>query len=168
MPPPSIAELVGFPKASSDLECRPMRIRYNESTVIEQGAYFRMTFPRVADDMLDCRSIKLRFNMQIFCTDEQVMVDGSDVRSIFNRIRVLSGSNCIFDVSEINLLNQFESLVEVSSSDNKYDRYLTGRESAGARQLYPRNRDYITSIAPKGSLLNCEALLPLSVGKIEN
>ena len=162
MPPPSIAELVGFPKASSDLECRPMRIRYNESTVIEQGSYFRMTFPRVADDMLDCRSIKLRFNMNLYCTDQQVMVDGSDVRSIFNRIRVLSGSNCIFDVSEINLLNQFESLVEVSSSDNKYDRYLTGRESAGARQLYPRNRDYITSIAPKGSLLNCEALLPLS------
>ena len=164
MPPPSIAELVGFPKASSDLECRPMRIRYSESTIIEQGAYFRMTFPRVADDMLDCRSIKLSFKMNMIPTiaTDNPVVDGSDIRCIFNRIRVLSGSNVVLDVSEINLLNQFESLVDVSSSDNKYDRYLSGREVTAARLLYPDSRDYITSIAPKGSLLNCEALLPLS------
>ena len=162
MPPPSIAELVGFPKASSDLECRPMRLRYNESTIVEQGAYFRMTFPRVADDMLDCRSIKLRFKMNMVSSSPICIVDGSDIRCIFNRIRVLSGSNVVFDVSEINLLNQFETLVEVSSSDNKYDRNLTGRELFTARSTYARSRDYITSIAPKGSLLNCEALLPLS------
>ena len=63
--PASISDLVGYAKTSSDLESRPMRIRYNEAQQVNSGQYFRMTFPRVADDMLDLRSIRLRFNLNL-------------------------------------------------------------------------------------------------------
>ena len=160
--PASISDLVGFAKSSSDLESRPMRIRYNESQTIQSGQYYRMTFPKVSNDLLDLRSIKMRFQMNIESGDPDTCVDASDIRCIFNRIRVLSGSQVLCDISEASLLYQLEANIETSSVSNQYERYLCGRESLTKRQAYPATREYITSIAPIGSLLNCEALLPLS------
>jgi hypothetical protein len=158
--PASISELVGVAKSSSDLESRPMRIRYNESQTIRSGSYFRMTFPKVATDLLDLRSIKMRFRVNI--AGEPAILDASDARCIFNRVRCLSGSQVLMDISEASLMFQTESLIETSTNANKYERYLQGRQSRADRQAYPNGREYITSLAPAGSLLNCDAVLPLS------
>ena len=162
--PASINDLVGFAKTSSDLESRPMRIRYNEAQQVNSGQYFRMTFPRVADDMLDLRSIRLRFNVNLNdeILDEYQSLDSRDVRSIISRIRVLSGSQVLQDISEASLLFEVLSNIETSTNESQYDRYLGGREDFVTRRQYDNTREYITPIAPKGSLLNSDALLPLS------
>lgn len=158
----SINELVGAAKQSSDLEARPMKIRYQESTTIQSGAYFRQTFPKVADDFLDCRNIRMRFNLNIVSTDPDTVVDSTDVRCIINRLRVLSGSQVLADVSEASELFQLETLTETSTSDSEYGRYLTGNAPLATRQVYPTTREYICSVCPKGSVLNGEHLIPLS------
>ena len=101
MPGANIADLVGYAKQSSDLESRPMRISYNESQTIGSGQYFRMTFPRVAQDMLDLRSIKLRYTLTMASSDASCCVDSSDVRCLVNRMRCLSGSQVLMDISEV-------------------------------------------------------------------
>ena len=160
--PASISDLVGYAKQSSDLESHPMRIRYNESQVVNAGQYFRMTFPKVADDMLDLRSIRMRATIAITSTDPTCFFDVSDIRAVFNRMRCLSGSQVLMDISELSLLFQTEALIETSLNDNLYEKYLTGRETPANRQAFPKTREYIFSIAPLGSLLNTDALLPLS------
>jgi hypothetical protein len=77
-------------------------------------------------------------------------------------MRVLSGSQVVCDISEASLLFQTEALIETSTNSNEYEKYLTGRESLAVRQAYPASREYIHSIAPEGSLLNTDALLPLA------
>ena len=89
--PVSIQELVGFAKTSSDLGSRPMRIRYNESQTIQSGQYVRMTFPRVADDLLDLRSIRMRYTLNLLGDGVDMAVDASDARCVINRMRCLSG-----------------------------------------------------------------------------
>jgi len=76
--PVSISELVGFAKTSSDLESRPIKIRYNESQTIASGQYFRMTFPKIADDLLDLRTIRLRYNLNLLGAGTDMAVDASD------------------------------------------------------------------------------------------
>jgi len=160
--PVSIQELVGFAKTSSDLESRPMRIRYNESQIIQSGQYFRLTFPRVADDLLDLRSIKMRFTLNLLGAGADMAVDASSISCLVNRLRCLSGSQVLMDISEASTLLQLERNVETATHDNRYVRYLEGSENLATRQAYPRSREYVCDIAPIGSLLNCDAVLPLS------
>lgn len=160
----SIDALIGAAKQSSDLKNRPQKIRYMQATTVhpENGGYFRMTFPKFTDDrLLDCRSIKLRFNMFIESNDEETCVDSTDIRTIFNRIRVLSGSQTLFDLSEAALFFQTETQIETHSGEDQlnYDRYLTGNQDLEIRKQYRETREYITSIAPLGSILNGPHLL---------
>ena len=158
-----IGDLIGVSKAQSDLKSHSVRVRYTESTSVSQGNYFRMTFPKKSDDaMLDCRSIKMRFNLTISPPDAACILAGSDARCIFNRIRVLSGSTVLLDIAEVSQLYVLESVLEVSSKDSVYSRYLRGQQSAADRTAYTNGREYIIDAAPRGSLLNSESLLPLS------
>ena len=112
--------------------------------------------------MLDLRSIRLRFDLNLVTNDSSTCVDSRDVRSIISRIRVLSGSQVLQDISEASLLFEVLSNIETSANESEYDRYLGGREDIVARQAYPNSREYIVPIAAKGSLLNSDAILPLS------
>jgi hypothetical protein len=157
----SISELVGVAKKASDLSARKVKIRYQVSNSVPSSGYFRQTFPKIATDLLSCDSIKLRFMMNINSTDADTCVDAPDIRSIFNRCRVLSGSTVLVDTQELSQLFTLETLINTSSHDSPYERYLTGNESLEERKAYPAKREYICSIAPQGSLLNTNALLPL-------
>ena len=161
----SISELVGSAKTMSDLEVRPHILRYQESTTVNAGQYFRMSMPRVSNDCLDMSSIRMKFRFTVTSTDAGVCVDGSDIRTIFSRVRALSGSTVLFDLSEAAQCFQLETHRKSSSNSSLYEKYLTGNsEDLATRQLWadaPRN--YTCSIAPEGTLLNSNACLPLSM-----
>jgi len=53
MPQASIDQLVGFAKTASDLEARKIKVRYQVSNSVPSGAYFRQTFPKIADDIVE-------------------------------------------------------------------------------------------------------------------
>jgi len=155
-----IWDLVGLSKQQSDLKSHSVRVRYTESTVITSGNYFRITLPRKSDDaMLDCRSIKMRFNLNI--TGGSILA-GSDARCIFNRLRVLSGSTVLMDLAECSQLFVLESVLEVSHKDSIYSRYLRGQQPVSTRLDYAPGREYIVDAMPRGTILNSESLLPLS------
>lgn len=159
----SINELVGFNKQSSDLQYVPVKVRYQESTTINAGQYFRVTLPKIADDLLDLRSLRLKFTLTVSSSDADVYVDATDIGAIFNRVRALSGSTVLMDISEAGLLMQQETHMMASAHDNQYDHYLMGNGTVVERQGWAdAAREYVTRVGPKGSLLNCNSLLPLS------
>ena len=158
-----LSDLIGTSKQNSDLKSHSVRVRYTESTSVSAGNYFRVTLPKKSDDaMLDCRSVKMRFNLNITSTDATCILAGSDARCIFNRIRILSGSTVLLDVAEVSQLCVLESVLEVSSKDSSYSRYLRGQQPAANRMAYTNGREYIIDATPRGTLLNSESLLPLS------
>jgi hypothetical protein len=119
-----------------------------------------MTFPRVADDLLDLRSIRMQFDLNfIGDTKLSTYLDSATVQAIFNRVRVVSGSTVIADIVENGLLCNVQSLMHRSASDNPYTLYLAGRE---AQPVFEAKRTYVTEIGPRGAILNCDGLLPLS------
>ena len=158
-----ISDLIGVAKQASDLKCHHHKIRYTESTTVQAGNYFRITFPRQSNDAaLDCRSIKMRFNLNFTSTDPLACLAGPDVRCIINRMRILSGSTVLFDLAEASQAFVLESLIEVSTMDSIYSRRLRGQEDLATRQAYANGREYIVSVAPEHTLLCSESLLPLS------
>lgn len=159
----SIYDLVGAAKQASDLEIHPVKVRYQEATQLNAGQYFRMTLPKIADDAVDCRSIRLKFLLTLASTDPAICVDGTDVRTLFNRVRVLSGSQVLFDLSEASQFFQLETNVKSTAVQNGYSKYLQGNGNLTARQTWGDGpREYVCTICPEGSILNTAALLPLA------
>ena len=158
-----ISDLIGYAKQTSDLKSHPIKVRYTESTTVQSGNYMRITFPRKSNDaMLDCRSIKMRCNLNIASTDPGCILAGSDFRCIVNRLRVLSGSTVLLDLAEASQAFVIESFMQVSNMDSVYSRYLKGQQDAATRATYPNGREYIVNVTPEGTILNSESLLPLS------
>ena len=140
MQSPNIAQLVGDTKKQSDISTRPIRVPYNESTTIEHGKSFRLTFPRSqSDEYLDCRNIRLRYNLQFTNSDPQtgsdtvyavptegdaldlpitgvVGLDGNGAHSIFSRVVVRAGSTILYDLQQSAEVMSF--LTDVFNSDN--------------------------------------------------
>jgi hypothetical protein len=98
-------------------------------------------------------------------TDASAVIDGQTIQTVIDRIRVLSGSVVLCDISECSLL--FQSLYDVNtevnlSSAQKYTLGdLSGADKISAFALAAPGRQYIAKIAPRGSLMNCDALLPI-------
>ena len=49
-PMADMAELLGFPKNFTDLESQEVKVRYTESTEVQSGNWFRITFPKRSMD----------------------------------------------------------------------------------------------------------------------
>ena len=160
----SVTDLLGQSKQQSDLVSHQVRVRYTESTTVQAGRFFRLIFPkRSGDQMLDCRSIRLKFNLRITSTDLDASIGAPDVRAIFNRIRILSGTTVIHDLAEAGLAFNLETLCSVSHMDSKYDRRVEGVTLLEPPTYYYADGDeFILPICPKGGLLNSETLLPTS------
>lgn len=159
-----IGNLLGFTKSATDLQAFPKKIRYQESTTVNPGQTWRLTFPKVQDDCLDCSTIRLRFKLSLTGKQagETEIVDNRDIRTLFGRIRVISGSSCIADVTDAATIFSFLNHVNTSTNDSKYQRYLSGNDEVPDRNFYPDTREYITTLMPIGSLLNSESCIPLS------
>jgi hypothetical protein len=160
----SVMDLLGQSKQQSDLVSHQCRVRYTESTTVQANRFFRLLFPkRSGDQMLDCRSIRLKFNLRIDSSDLNASIGAPDVRAIFNRIRILSGTTVIHDIAEAGLAFNLETLCSVSNMDSKYDRRVEGVSLLEAPSYYYRHGDeFIVPICPKGGLLNSDTLLPTS------
>ena len=157
-----ISDLLGISKQNSDLYASQVKVRYTESTSVGSGRFMRILFPKRSNDaMLDCRSIRMRFMFKMISTDVLVRPASSDIRCIINRIRVLSGSNVIHDLTEASSAFTLESLCNTSMYDSKYQRKIEGNTLLdGIAQA--NNTEYIVNVTPKGTLLNSDVLLPLS------
>ena len=161
-PMADMAELLGFPKNFTDLESQEVKVRYTESTEVQSGNWFRITFPkRSMDASLDCRTVRMRFNLTINSTDPDCRLDSDDVRCIFNRVRILSGSTVLMDLSEASQYFVLDGLIHTSHMDAGYEKFLRGQEPSDKRATYTNGREYIIHATPHGCLLNNKALLPL-------
>jgi len=159
----SIQNLVGAAKATSDIVSTPREIRYSHSTTVVNGGHFRQTFPKMGDgSMVDCRSIRMRFTLDMVSTDAACCVDSLDVRSIMSTMRVISGSTTLVDMQDLPLLFSLESAIYNSVHDSTYSRSKKGQETLAARQARPlTDQEYIVDLMPRGTLLNSDVLLPL-------
>jgi len=150
---PSISDLVGHTKSTSDLSSRPIRIPYNESQAIPQGKSFRLKFPRSQNnEFIDMRSIYLKYNISIRNDDPLVVdpdlirvtkhSDGTDVlvhnksilgldfngsASIFSRIIVRSASTVLYDLQHSDMIMCWLSNIFTSGNDSKTDLFFGGR-----------------------------------------
>ena len=84
---PSINELVGSVKASTDLSSEQVRIRYNEATTIigSNGRKIQLSFPKIPGKCLDMSRIRLDFT---FDTTSDSQMDAYSYHALFQRIVV--------------------------------------------------------------------------------
>ena len=158
----SIDELVGSSKHASDLRSSNVRIRYTVSQTVNSGQYMRHTLPKKPDEFCDMRSLRLRFQLKILSADSDCCIDAPTALSLFNRVRVLSGSQVLMDVINSHVYTAIEENIHGSTiHENKYDQYLRGHGTLVQRKAWAASeREYIIPFQ-RGSILNTGALLPL-------
>ena len=164
---PAVQSLTGILKSATDIDAVPVRIRYQDSQVIKSNQYFRIVFPRHANDqMLDLRTPKLCFyyfnSVGGIDTAVDIAPDGHSMSCLFNRMRVLSGSTVLVDISNADLLNNFLEDVEVCLTSNSMDKDLIGYSTIASQRAAHNGKKIIMSIGPIGSLLNMDGILPLN------
>jgi hypothetical protein len=155
----NISDLLGTHLSATDLESRPVRIRYDLSTTVSPTGnnVIRMAFPTFADNsILDCRSIFLRFNLNM---TPGTKLDVPCAGSIFRSLKVYSGSSCISHIEDLSTLLYLESRINTTATTSDYQRYLDGDQPDAAPV---DSREHIIRFAPLGSILNSNACLPTS------
>ena len=159
----STDELVGFSKHASDLKATHARIRYTLSQTVSSGQYMRHTLVKKPDEFCDMRSIRLRFQLKILSSDPECCLNTPHALSLFNRVRVLSGSQVLMDTINNHLYTAIDENIHGSTiHENKYEQYLRGHGDLAARTAWAASeREYIIPLGPRGSILNTGALLPL-------
>ena len=122
----------------------------------------RHTLPRKPDEFCDMRSLRLRFQLKILSSDPGCCIDAPTALSLFNRVRVLSGSQVLMDVINSHIYTVLEENIHGSTvNENKYDQYLRGHGDIEQRRVWASSeREYIIPFQ-RGSILNTNALLPL-------
>jgi hypothetical protein len=162
----SLTALMGNVLSGTDLQQIPVRVRYDLATSVGPSGnrVIRFVLPKIADDCLDCRSIHLRFNLNITGTgaDGVTAIDGRDVRLCMERVRVISGSTVVTDIEDAGVLMYLQSSVDQTASTSDYESHLIGQRYFNQLKTKPNGSEYIVKISPKGSLLNSECCLPLS------
>jgi len=105
------------------------------------------------------------FFLQGSSADPNAKLDMATVQGVIDRIRVLSGSIVLADIGEASLL--FQSLydmnteVNISSSQKYQVGDMSSADQIAAFALAAPGRQYIAKLAPRGSLLNSDCLLPI-------
>ena len=188
---PTLGNLIGSTKNSSDITSRPVRIPYNQSTTIQEGSNFTLHFGKSsADEFLDTRSVYLRTRVNFHNNDPNVnhfglvrqvledrvdewpsdlaiALDSNHISSIFSRIIIKSGSTTIYEMNQNDLIMNFLNNVHVSNNEGEIDQMVAGQTFKTQPVLAWRHRqqcggEYIFKFTPKGTLLNCDSLLPMS------
>ena len=92
--------------------------------------------PKIPESFLDCRSLRLRFQLTINSTDPNICIDGRTALSLFSRIRVISGSSVIMDVINSNIFACLDESINGSDAgESKYDRFIRGHGDLAERRL---------------------------------
>ena len=157
----SIDDLVGINKTSSDLSSQQIKVRYNESTSVSgsNGRKIAMRFPKIPIQFLSMSSLKLHATLST-TTDSYF---DAPYASMIQRIRVLSSSTVLMDISDYGSLQSFLQQGETNvNSVNAQGRknqgiFATVAEAVSAAAAPQR----IALDFPKGSFLNTSALIPV-------
>jgi len=161
----SVANLIGVAKTRADLHVAKHKVRYTEVQSIVPAQVVRIRMPKYDDRMLDLRNLYMCFFLQGSTTDANACLDGQTVQTVIQRIRVLSGSTVIMDLSEADLL--FQSLYDLNTEVNTSvaQQYIVGDALLADKvtnfHLSAPGQQYICKLGPRGSILNCDALLPI-------
>jgi hypothetical protein len=100
----SLDELVGRLKTSSDLSSQQVKIRYNESTSVgSAGRKIALCFPKIPGKFLSISSLNLHFTLG---TNTDAYFD-APVSSVIQRLRFLSSSTVLCDISDYGTLQSF-------------------------------------------------------------
>ena len=159
---PSLSELVGNLKSNTDLSSEQVKVRYNESSSItgSSGKKILLKFPKIPGKFLNLASLKLHFTVE---TSSDSFFDTFSYSSIFQRIRVLSSSNVLFDCSDYGTLATTLKHAKTNvNTENKQHRLNEGVfASVLESQTAAAGTQRISLCFPHGTILNCDSLLPL-------
>jgi hypothetical protein len=157
---PSLNELVGSVKVSTDLSSEQVRIRYNEATTVigQNGRKIQLSFPKIPGKCLDLSRIRLDFTID---TSSDSQMDVYSYNALFQRIVVKSSSTVLMDINDYGLLASTLAQTSTTVNTNYNDRLTQGlfMSSAEAKTAAVSNRVSLQFIP--GTILNCDALLPL-------
>ena len=157
---PSVDELVGSVKISTDLSSEQVRIRYNESSSVigSNGRKITLKFPKIVNRFLDLSSIRLDFT---FDSTGDSQMDAYSYSSLFQRVVVKSSSTVLLDIQDYGTLATTLSHTDTTVNTNYNDRKTQGLflSTTEAKTAAVSNR--VSLKFPAGTILNCSALLPL-------
>ena len=159
---PDISELIGSTKSASDLQSTQVRVRYTESQTISGNGSSKviLRFPKIPGKSLDMKSIRLSGTISLTGDSH---FDAYSYSSILSRVRLLSSSNVLLDITEYGTLaTTLEQLQTNVYSDNGTTRknagLFTGPSEAMTAAVTGPKRFSFPFIE---SILNCNALLPV-------
>lgn len=133
---PSVQDLIGKVSQSSDLRVLHSRNRYLQTITVGPSTFIQMTVPRMSPNaLLDCRGIRMRFQLAITSGDANCCVD-SNVAYPFSRVRILSGSSCLLDINKPNLLMSAQYNAEQNITISDYQKSLTGDGLLAQRRVW--------------------------------
>ena len=118
---PSLQNLVGSQKNSSDIRSIPYKLRYLNATEIGpdvSNGPVRFTLPRQNSGFLDLSTLRFKGLLNVTTSDPSARLAGHDASVLLNRIRVTNGSSVIFDQEFNPLLSNFcNGLVSATELD---------------------------------------------------
>ena len=164
----SVADLVGLAKTQSDF-VTTHKLLYDASPTITQNTIISLNFNKYDDRFLDPRSLLACFNLQGSSSDVYAMIDGT-IQTVFGKIRLLSGTKEIMCIYEAGLVLQSMHDIQTEINTSYVNKYLDGDASPAERRAWfslgSPGRQYECKVAPKGSFLDSDTLIP--VGRMSN
>ena len=102
-------------------------------------------------------------------------IDGSTIANIFSKIVIKSGSTVITTLEKADLIMNFLTNVYNDNSEGELDQIISGqnhRDPDPSNILLHRNvnngsGEYMLKPFPRNSLLNCDALIPMSSNRLK-
>jgi hypothetical protein len=146
----------------SDLESEQIKVRYNEATSVSgsAGTKILLKFPKIPGKFLNLASLKLHFTV---ATSGDSYFDAHSYQSVFQRVRVLSSSNVLMDVTEWGTLyttiKHTKTNVNVENKQSRLNEGIFANTTEAVAAAGGTKR--VSLCFPHGTLLNCDSLLPL-------
>jgi hypothetical protein len=159
---PSISQLTGALKQPTDISSQSVKIRYTEANSVVGSANRKiiLRFPKIENQMLDLSSITLDFSVDL---NTDAYFDVPDYNAVIQRVRVLSSSNVILDISDYNLLQSQLNHGKTQSTENSHSRNVKGLFDTVAEAKAASATTQRCSLKfPENTILNTSGLLPLS------
>ena len=130
---PSMRELTGELLGSSDIRSTPYKLQYLKSVAVGPGTgqsgCIRMTCPR--SKYLDLSTLRFRTELTVATTDAASTLDGSDIGTIFDRVKVYCGNRLLYDCENNALIKNWDKNLQVTEHDaTSYCNY---------KALYPQD-----------------------------
>jgi hypothetical protein len=169
MSAPSLSELTGGSKTTSDIKSTPTRLRYYQAPAVGPGTGrngpIRLVFPKTR--YLDVSSLRFRGALNVTTTDDDARLAADTMTALIDRCKITVKNNVIYDQRQNPLISNFmtnalvtehsyssfsNSLRDYPQDKNKYSQVITAHTA---------NRVVVSPLGPDGSFVNMQSLWPL-------